>query len=109
MSLQSNMRQDGEFRGRVVTVDVSRWIRFRETESLRLFESSRKGDRSDFHAAQDVIAGAVQDSGDADQTIAGESFLKRQQHGNATCNRSAEEELRAMIVSELGEFASAMR
>ena len=87
---QADGRDDRQLRRRVGAVDVFGRIGFRIAGLLRLGQRVGERDRLRLHAAQDVVARAVQDAAHLDEPIARQPFLQRAQHGNAAGDRRLE-------------------
>src|SRR5215467_9067128 len=74
---EGEARQDRELLRCVVALDVEGGIGLGVTEPLCLLQAGSEGELLLFHARQDVVAGAVEDSVDARQRIAGQPLAQR--------------------------------
>ena len=87
---QRHVREDGELRLRIESFDVLRGIRFGESQRLRFGQRVPELDAVPLHAAQDVIAGAVEDTGDPRQPVAGKSMFDRADDRHSAGHRGLE-------------------
>ena len=97
LAAQPDRDQNGDLRARVVAVDVGRRIRLGISERLRLFQRVGKRKPRAVHAREDVVAGAVQDAGHAQQPIAGEPFSHGANDRNAAGHRRLEQQLALLL------------
>ena len=68
-------------------------IRLSEPERLSLLERLLERETRAVHSRQDVVAGAVQDAGDAKQAISRQPLADRANDRNATRHRRLEQQL----------------
>ena len=99
LAAEPDRDQNRDLRARVVAVDVGRRIRLGISERLRLFQRIGKRQARAVHAREDVIAGAVQDAGDAQQPIAGQPFPDRADDRNAARDRRLEQQLALLLAA----------
>ena len=66
--------QNGELLCSVVAIDVERWVGFRITQTLRVLEALGEGETFLLHPRQDVIASAVENTINAIDRGAGQTF-----------------------------------
>ena len=90
-----HVREDRELRLRVEPLDVLRRIGLGKSERLRFGKRVPKSAPVALHPAQDVVAGPVQDAGDARQPVAGKAVLNRADDGHAARDRRLEAHLAA--------------
>ena len=109
LTTQANRNQNGDFRARVVAVDVGRRIRLGISELLRLFQRIGKRQPRAVHAGEDVVARAVQDAGHAQQPIAGEPFPDGANDRNAAGHRRLEQQLAPMLARERQQLDTVRR
>ena len=106
---QPGLRQDHQLGPRVVAFDVAGGIGFGKAELLRLLERGIKSGAGCLHFREDVVAGAVQDSGDAIEPVAGEPFLNGNDGGNSSGHRSAELQLPPRLPRQAQKFRATIR
>ena len=109
LAAQADRNQNGDLRARVVAVDIGRRIRLGVTERLRLFQRIGKREPRAVHAGEDVVAGAVQDAGHAQQPIAGEPFPDGANDRNAAGHRRLEQQLALMLPRERQQLDAVRR
>jgi hypothetical protein len=90
---QSNLRQDRELRLRVAAIDILRRIGLGQSERLRFSQRLTERQAIAFHAAEDVVAGAVQDAGDSCQAVSREPMLNGAYHWHPAGNRCFESQM----------------
>ncbi len=100
--------EDGELVRGVETADVESRVGFGVAKPLRFGEADGERKLFLFHARQDVIAGAVEDAGDAPHRIARQTFAKRLDDRHAAADGGLEGERRAVPLGKPSEF-DAMR
>ena len=84
--LQAGQRKDGKFGAGVAAVEVFARVRFGIAAGLRFFESLAEGNARGFDAAKDVVASAVQNAGNAVESISAKSSSQCGENGNAACH-----------------------
>ena len=87
LGAESQARQDRKLLRGTVALDVESGIGLGVTELLRLLQAVRERKLLLLHARQDVVAGAVEDSVDARERIAGQTLAQRfhDRDGAADC------------------------
>src|SRR6516162_1933655 len=92
LGAESQARQDRELLRGIVALDVEGGIGLGVTELLRLLQAVRERELLLLHARQDVVAGAVEDSVDARERIAGQTLAQRfhDRDGTADCGLEIE-------------------
>ena len=88
--------EDGELVRGVEAADVEGRIGFGVAETLGLGEADVERQVVGLHARQDVVAGAVEDAGDALDRVSGEALAQRLDDRNAAADRGLEEERRVV-------------
>ena len=100
---ESQARQNRELLRRIMALDIEGRIRFGVTEPLRLLQTLRESELLLFHTRQDVIAGAIENSIDACERIAGQALAQRFHDGNGTTDRSLEIEGDVVLLGNGGQ------
>ncbi len=100
---ESERRQNGKLMRRVVAADIEAGIGLRIAEALRFFEAFGKGEALGLHPAQDIIAGAVENSIDALDRVAGQSLAQRFDDRDSAGDRGFKTERDAFFFGALGE------
>ena len=95
--------ENGELVGGVEAADVEGRVGLGVAEFLRLGEADAERQPLLLHARENVIAGAVEDAGDAPDRVAGEPLAQGLDDRHAAADRRLEGERDAVI---LGERAS---
>ena len=95
--------QDRQLVRRIDAVDVERRIGLRVAELLRIGEHFGELAAALAHLRQDVIAGAVQDAGNAQDAVAGETLAQRLDHRDAAGDRGLERQRHAALLRRGGE------
>ena len=95
--------EDDQLGAGVVAVDVFAGIGFGVAELLRVVENVGEG-CAGFHAAENVVAGAVENGFDAGDAIAGKSLLQAGNDGNASGDGCSIEKVRAFGAGEAIEL-----
>jgi hypothetical protein len=72
---QAGLCEDHQLGASIVSFHVAGGIGFGKPKLLRFFQCGIEPGAGRFHFREDVVAGAVQDSGDAIKPVAGKSFL----------------------------------
>src|SRR5580692_971377 len=99
----SDAGENDEFGASVVAVHVFAGIGFGVAKFLRVSENVGKG-CAGFHAAEDVVAGAVEDAFNAGDAVTGEPLLQAGDDGDTAGDGCAIEQVRAFRASEAIEF-----
>src|SRR5262249_30104287 len=89
LGAESQTRQDRELLRRIMALDVERGIGLGVTQLLRLLQAVRERELLLFHARQDVVAGAVENSVDACERIAGQALAQRFHDRNGAADPGA--------------------
>src|SRR5580658_2620602 len=104
--VQSGERENCKLGASVAAIEVFGGVGFSVSAGLSFFERLAKRNAGIFDAAQNVVAGAVENSRDAVQAIAGQARAKRWQNGHASGNGSAEFEVTTVPGGELKKFGT---
>ena len=96
--------EDRELVRGVEAADVEGRIRLGVAQPLRLAEAGLERQVLGLHARKDVVAGAVEDAGNALDRIAGQALAQGLDDGNAAADRRLEEQLRARSLGQAREF-----
>src|SRR6185503_1093377 len=100
-------REDAELGPRVETIDVGRRVGFGVTKGLRVSKhGSVAGAR--FHAAEDVVAGAVDDAADSRDSVTGKPLEHAGDDGNAASDGRSVHELDVIRSRETEERGTAV-
>ena len=91
---ESERSEDCELVRGIEAADVEGRIGFGVAETLGLGEADVEREVVGLHARQDVVAGAVEDAGDALDRVAGEALAQCLDDRNAAADRSLEKERR---------------
>ena len=75
--------EDADFVRGIVAIDVERRLGFGIAEPLRFGQNIREVRAVEFHAREDVVAGAVDDAVEAGDAISNQSFAQHFDDGNA--------------------------
>src|SRR5215467_2948080 len=98
LGAESQARQDRELLRGIVTLDVEGGIGLGVTELLRLLQAVRERQLLLLHARQDVVAGAVEDSVDARERIAGQTLAQRFHDRDGAADRGLEIERHMVLL-----------
>src|SRR6516164_2690987 len=98
LGAESEARQDRELLRSIMALDVEGWIGLGVTEPLRLLQAVRERELLLFHARQDVVAGAVEDSIDARERIAGQTLAQRFHDRDGAADRGLEIERHMVLL-----------
>ena len=109
LAAEPDGHQDRDLRARIVSIDVGRRIRLGIAQGLGLFQRIGKRQPLGVHARQDVIAGAVEDAGDAKQPISRQPFAHRADDGNAARDRRLEQQLALHLPRERQQLDAVRR
>ena len=88
--VQSGKRKNRELGARVAAIQIFRCVRLGIASRLRFFQRFAKRDSRIFDAAQNVVAGSVQNSGDAVQSVPAQAGTQRRKNRHSTRHRRAE-------------------
>ena len=101
--------EDRELMRGVKTADVKCRIRLRIAKPLSLAEADLEREMLGLHARKDVVAGAVEDAGNALNRIAGQALPQGLDDGYAAAHRRFEEQLRARSLGDGRELKTVRR
>ena len=99
--VQPGQREDRKLGAGIAAVEIFAGVGFGIAACLRLFESFAEGNASGLNAAENVVAGAVQNAGDAVQAISAEPGAQRGKNGNAAGDGRSKLKLAAVRAGEL--------
>src|SRR4029077_18861437 len=94
--------------GGVEAADIEGRVRFRIAEALRVSENLRESELLRFHAAEDVIASAVEDTLDTGDLIARKRFTQRLDDRDAARDRGLEGERNACLLGRPCELGAVL-
>src|SRR5271170_3212945 len=98
--MHRNARENTKLGAGIEAINVGRGIRFRIAKLLRIGQHSCViGTR--FHTAEDVVAGAVDDTAEPCNLIAAKSLKHSRDHWNTTCNGGSMHQMNAVLRCEL--------
>ena len=95
--------QDRQLVRGIDAVDVERRIGFGVAQLLRIGEHLGELAAALAHLRQDVVAGAVEDAGDAADAVRGQPLAQRLDHRNAAGHRRLERQRHAALLGRGGE------
>ena len=107
--VQTRQCEDGKFGAGIAAVEIFAGVGFGVAARLRLFESFAEGNATGLNAAENIVAGAVENAGDAVQAISAESRAKRGKDGNAAGDGGSKLELAAVCAGELQQVRAVAR
>jgi hypothetical protein len=90
-------------------VDILGRVGLGVSGGLGFGKRGRKRDRIRLHAAQDVVARAVQDPAHLDEPIARKAILQRAEHGNTASDRRLEAHLTSLCARQIEELRAVVR
>ena len=93
----------------VDAVHIKRGLGLGITELLRVCQHVGERLAGLFHAGQDIVAGAVQNTGHTGDAIAGQAFAKRLHRRNATGHGGLEHQPDSLRFGQRGKFRAMMR
>ena len=96
--------EDSNLVSGVVAVDVERRFSFGVAQALSIGQDIRELGPLELHPGEDVVAGAIDDAGDARDPVSGEGFPERLDDGNAPGDGGFVVEVRLVLRSQSEEF-----
>ena len=107
--MQADARQHAQLGARVVAVQVVGRIGFGEALGLGVGEDRVERDPLGLHPREHVVAGAVQDPGDALERVAGEALADGADHRDAAGDGGLEPEVDALLAGQAEQLAAFVR
>ena len=102
--MQSGQRQNGKFSAGIAAIQVFAGVGFRIAAGLRFFKSLAEGNARSFNAAENVVAGAVQDACNAVQSVSAKPRSQGGQNGNAAGNGGSIFQLASLCACQLQQL-----
>ncbi len=107
--MQADSGQHAQLGARVIAIEVVGGVGFREAPPLRLGKDLRERQAVGLHRRQHVVAGPVEDAGDADETVSRQALANGADDRDSAGDRRFEAEMDATLGGEAQQFTAFVR
>ena len=107
--MQSRQRQNGQLGAGIAAVEIFGGVGLGISAGLRFFQRLAERNPGVLDAAQNVVAGSIQNSGNAVQAVSAQAGAQRGENGHSSGHRGAELKLASLLRGQLQKIGAVAR